>query len=189
MGMTKALLAPVVMTIAWYAEQKAFTAIGTRVLVLDEQIAGSMFLHVPILGPWMGITWAPKEALTEWQLGAVLFLSNRINVVEAIPHGPTLFYNTGIIKEKATLTFYPSSYYAGPAQAYIVATSAEMQLIFEFETEFFTWEEFFFYPGIAKTGTPKNLILPNGTWRMKLVNTGVESTYRLVVIPSLTGSS
>ena len=174
---------------AWFVDSAATIESGACFFMLDgADIGDAAQYRIPNLGPFLQVSWLRVGGVGSHS--SQLFGTNRYHPCQFIPQNSVLIDDQAAnIGSLATVTRYPSDYYAGPCQVFTNCSNAT-SVIFEYLTTSNTWDRFYQVNPTAASLNNFNVTTPAGAWRVRFINgTNTSTTYYLTVTPSLTGSS
>lgn len=190
MGRMWVTTSPVQCTLEYFLDQAATKPCGKQTFVLDPTVSQLAQLKYPCLGPWLQISWQPKEEAESYLLTARVFLTNRQHPLILTPTTPVLVNaNPLVAPGGGQVDAWPPSQYAGPIR--IKGFSSQSWTVWlqaEYTPGFFTVSEV-----LAAAGNVNGFvttIAPATAWKLTLINGGgAEANVNAVCWPSLTGSS
>lgn len=190
MGRMWVTTSPVQVTLEYFLDQAATKPCGKQTFVLDPTVSQLAQLKYPCLGPWLQISWQPKEESEGYNLTARVFLTNRQHPLILTPTGPALVATSHLVGAKGgQVDSWPSSQFAGPIR--IKGFSVQPWTIWlqaENSPGIFTVTEVL--SGAPSTNAAVTTIAPATAWKLTAINTGeAEGEIGVNCWPSLTGSS
>lgn len=190
-GRVKAFIAPVLLTLEWFAGPTEETLTGQRQLVLTPEISEWAQLQIRNLGPWVRATFAPVDVAVEWQLGLQLVCTNRAYPLELVPRQSVLVNTSHAFAEAGSVTAYPTDYFAGPIRVEAINFNAAGPLEVVLEAAVAPEE----YVEVDRTiitaaqvVLSASFVAPVGAWRVLIRAAGKAET-TVKVTPSVTGST
>lgn len=178
-------------TLEWFLDQSMTTITGQRQFTLDQNISEICQPKIAHMGPFLQVTFeaiASNPFSGSWSL----FATNRSFPLEFVPVNSLLIDQQDIsVGAGVNDTFYPDSYYVGPALVGVYSNQPSGAVQFEQLSTSGTWD-FFDQSGIITSNTWTRIItiLPTGAWRTILENGATASASMfLVVTPTTTGST
>lgn len=180
---------PVHFTPTWFNDQAGTQDIGSFDWTYSPLITNPAQLRIPNLGPWVQLTWLPMTAGT-WNHTVRMIATNRFHPLPFIPTQQVLIdQQNAAIASLATVTLYPTDFYAGPCSVFTNCANAS-SVIFETLTTSNVWDRFYQVNPAAATVNDFGVTMPPGSWRCRFINGAASATtFYCVVTPSLTGSS
>lgn len=178
------------MTFNWSTEFSPFVPDVVNEFTVTPLIFNPMQFRVPALAAFVQVVISPIAALT-YQNNYTVWASNRITPYQFVPSGQTVIdQQNSAIGAGATVTLYPTDYWAGPTTVWWISPPANGFLGFQSVSQSNTWDQFW---GVSTTNAGAyfqfQVTMPAGAWRAQVVTTGAAGTYYLAVVPSLTGST
>ena len=116
-------------TLEWFTDEGATHKIGSKVIILNQNVFFGGQLHIPNQGPWLRITVEVTAAKVKQAI--VIFPTNRASPVEFLPFSPVIFRESIVFGAAEAKAFNPEYLFAGPAQVLMkptVATTAFMDV-------------------------------------------------------------
>jgi hypothetical protein len=180
---------PTGITLTWYADSAATVALGSRRFIMQPGQNNDGGMRIPNLGPFLQITGGPLGGLTASQTFTV-FATNRTHPVEFISALAMIFeavaipVNAGLGDQRI-----PIGMFAGPVQFLFTSLAGPWGLSFTCYDQF-DIATIFHRRSLPVGDSNFTVITPPGAWNTSILNnSGVNSSYTLVGIPTLTGSS
>lgn len=175
--------------LGWWLDEGETIFAGGRQFALHANITAYAQVRIPNLGPFLNINQVPIQGAA-YSSTAVWYASNRVYPIEFTPLTPMLMsVQNFALGASQTVSFYPTTYYAGPTQFGMFCTEAAGLAFQTFSTNG-TWD--YFNQGVS---VPTNIwynqlvTTPPGAWRVTVNNTTINAAQLYVVMtPSLTGA-
>ena len=161
---------------------------GQRQFTLTSNINNAAQIYIPALGPYVGLVISSVTA-GNWAGNGNLFASNRIVPLEFTPFNPIILDKSGAtVAATSTTVFYPTDYYAGPANVYFFSPAA-IGFYVQFEDSSGNWNQVTPLVSVTAGGSvSESVFMPPGAWRIAVPNAGAATACTLAVTHSATGA-
>lgn len=181
-------LIPVAVRAIWTADNPPTLPLGNRDFALTDLITGNAQYRLPNLGPYCQLTYTPMAA-GNWRHTARIIGTNRVHPLEFIPDSAVLIdVQAQNVAAAATVTVYPTDYYAGPVQVWSVIGQTSIVWL-EYLAAGAVWHQLAQETVAAAANSVVDWATPPGAWRINVKNTGAAAgSLFLAVTPSTTGA-
>lgn len=182
----------VTFTATWYLDQALTVPCGVRHSKVLQNVVNAQQATWPQFGPWCQVVFTPPAGVPVWTPTIRMLASNRTPGSPFMPTNSSLIDSSGSLLAGASVTLYPSDFYAGPIQWLTIGGSQGVTIEhLSYSDAANAYNTVYFYSVAANAADQEVFYVAGGGWGVTITNQSGVATcngWSFTAVASLAGT-